>query len=543
MITILLTTLALDAVPVPSKIADVTLYPDTALVHRTATISGAGTFVVQGLPAGIDADNVRVRCDGGDVLDVQVKRRQEKKAPDARVQGLREKVETLTREKQVLDDELALASGVVTHLQKLLALDAPARDSAQAPNGPGTLASYGAHWTFATTELASATKAARAVAWRVEDKARELAAAQQELGALSGGGNVTVHDVEVEVAGRAPRALDVEYFVGGTGWQPLYDLRTASDLSKVALGYRARITQTTGEDWNDVGVALSTAQPQKGAQGPDAQPIWLTLEQERYGGGFATLERGSSEDRRALRYEVKDKSNEPAATAAPRPFATVESQGLSVRFQLAQKETIPSRGEPTTVLVGAADLAITPERMCVPALDPTVWLRAKAKNTSAWTLLPGAAAVFFGNDYFGEAQIETIQPGQELTLHLGADPSVTVKREQIEDLVKEPGFLSSRKSKIDTWRVAFENHGAVGARLDGSIDVVVRESLPKSRDDRVEVELSKSEPARSTDERWKLDEKDKGFLTWVLRVPKNGKADLVWQTTITFPKDVTLVRE
>ena len=44
---------------------------------------------------------------------------------------------------------------------------------------------------------------------------------------------------------------------------------------------------------------------------------------------------------------------------------------------------------------------------------------AKAKNTSPWTLLPGNAAVFFGNDYFGDARIETIQPGQELTLHLG----------------------------------------------------------------------------------------------------------------------------
>jgi uncharacterized protein (TIGR02231 family) len=158
-------------------------------------------------------------------------------------------------------------------------------------------------------------------------------------------------------------------------------------------------------------------------------------------------------------------------------------------------------------------------------------------------LLPGPAAVFFGNDYFGEAQIGSIQPGQELTLHLGADPAVTVEREQIEDLVKEPGFLSSRASKIDAWRVRLENHGAVGANPDGSIDVIVRESLPKSKDERVEVKLSKAEPAPSDAERWKQDRADKGFVTWTLRVPRDGHQDLVWQTTITHPKDVVLVRE
>ncbi|MBK7876812.1 MAG: DUF4139 domain-containing protein [Planctomycetes bacterium] len=529
-----------DATPVESRIVDVTLYPSTALVHRTAALSGAGTFVVRGLPAGIDAENVRVRCDGGDVLDVQVKRRSEKKAPDARVQSLRERVDRLAREKQALDDDVALASRAVAHQQGLLAVDAAPRDSAASSS-----TAWSAHWDFVSTELATATKAARAAAWKAEDKGRELASAQQELGQLSGGGNVTVHDVQVEVVGAAPRALDVEYFVPGTGWEPLYDLRAASDLSKAQLGYRARVVQQSGEDWNDVGVALSTAQPQKGAQGPDAEPIWLAVaEQDLHRGlGYLSVEKRKSGAAR-LREELKDQeSDDKAGAPAERPFATVESQGLSVRFQLAQKETILSRAEPTTVLVGAAELAIAPERYCVPALDATVWLRAKAKNTSPWTLLPGTAAVFFGTDYFGDAHIDTIQPGQELTLHLGADPAVTVKREQIEDLVKEPGFLSSRKSKLDTWRVHLENHGGVGANKDGSVDVIVRESLPKSRDDRVEVELSKSEPARSTDERWKQDEKDKGFLTWVLRVPKNGKQDLVWQTTITYPKDVRLIRE
>jgi len=224
--------------------------------------------------------------------------------------------------------------------------------------------------------------------------------------------------------------------------------------------------------------------------------------------------------------------------------AAVENQGLSVRFQLQKPATIQSRDEPTTLLVGNATLAIQAERQCVPALDTTVWLRGKAKNTSAWTMLPGTAAVFFGADYLGPAQIGTVQPGQELVLHLGADPALIVKREQIEDQSKGPGFLSSRSSDVKSWRVHLENHGALGAAADGSIEVILRESLPRPRDERVEVELSKSSEKESDLVRWKQDREERGIHTWVLRVPAGEKGlDFVWQRTITFPKGLRLAFE
>ena len=58
--------------------------------------------------------------------------------------------------------------------------------------------------------------------------------------------------------------------------EPRYDLRTASDARSVELGYRAEVRQQTGEDWTEVELALSTAQPHLGARGPDPEPIWLS---------------------------------------------------------------------------------------------------------------------------------------------------------------------------------------------------------------------------------------------------------------------------
>jgi hypothetical protein len=110
-------------------------------------------------------------------------------------------------------------------------------------------------------------------------------------------------------------------------------------------------------------------------------------------------------------------------------------------------------------------------------------------------------------------------------------------------MAKGPGFLSSRAEKIEGWRVHVENHGAVATRANGAVSVIVREVLPRSRDERIEVELSKCEPKVSKDERWKQDLDEKSIHTWVLDVPKGGATDLVWQATISYPKGAELVRQ
>ncbi len=556
MLALLLSLALSDPTPVPSRIQDVTLYSSTALVRRTAELPGGGKFVLQGLPNALDRNNVRVRCQGGDVVDVEVRERIVDKVPTARVQELRDKLVGLQREMKVLEDGLGVLKSMQAHLDHLMGLSA-AELNRDVQGGKPTVEAWSASWKFISDRLADNVTATREAQWKIEEKGKQIQEVEAELGRCQGAGTVGLYDVVVEVVAPGKASLDVEYMVSRTGWQPAYDLRASRDLAKVELTYRARVWQQTGEDWDDVELMLSTARPQMGAQGPEPQPVWLSIFQPPPPRAAAPMEvvdrvafeeegkAGAAGGRRklgSLGYSVAKDAAAPEP--ALRPFAAVESQGLSVQFKLAKKETIQSRDLPTTVLVGTGNLAITPERVCVPALDPTVWLRAKAKNTSPWVLLPGTAAVFFGADYLGPAQIETVQTGQELTLHLGADPGITVTRTQTQDLSKGPGFLSSKSSKIEGWRIHFENHGTVGAGKDGAADVILREVLPRTRDDRISVEISKAEPKTSDDERWKKDSEEKGIQTWIVRVPRGEKGtDVLFETTVSYPKGLQVVRE
>jgi uncharacterized protein (TIGR02231 family) len=228
--------------------------------------------------------------------------------------------------------------------------------------------------------------------------------------------------------------------------------------------------------------------------------------------------------------------------SAPRPFAAVESQGLSVRFHLPRRESLSSRPEPTRVLVGQQSLEVSPEYWCTPALDLSVWLRGKAVNSTEWTILPGRAAVYFGADYLGHAQLGAVQPGEDFTLHLGPDPSLTLERVQTENLAKQPGVFGSRVTQVDAWRIKLKNNGALVSGADGAATVFVREALPRATDDRIKVELADAKPEPSKDERWKKDREEKGFITWTVQVPRGGETAITWRVTVSFPEGMRISR-
>ena len=74
--------------------------------------------------------------------------------------------------------------------------------------------------------------------------------------------------------------------------------------------------------------------------------------------------------------------------------------------------------------------------------------------------------------------------------------------------------------------------------------MIVRDVLAKASDDKIEVEISKTEPKPSDDARWKQDREEKGIVTWVLRVPTGTKgADVVFETEVSYPKGAKLVRQ
>ena len=531
-----------EPAPIRAPIVEVTVFPGSALVRRHAEIAGGtGRFVLAGLPRSMDPESVRVRCSGAEVIGTETRERFEKSVPDARVEELRLRSRDVTRELATLNDELGVLEQVAAHLARLADAPLGAGDKQATTN---SREAWAKNLEYISQGMLANRAALRDTRARVEACEVRAADIETELGAADGGQGVHLRDVVVEVDGGAGAAvLDIEYVVAHAGWSPLYDLRTAPDARSVELGYRARVWQRSGEDWTDVEMSLSTAQPRLGAQGPDPDPIWLSvLEVERKrgakskSGGIFNPDPAASE-----KYKDSDGGDpEVSGSPAPRPFASVDSQGLSLRFRLAKREDVQSRPEPSTVLVGQQRLDVTPEYFLAAELDPNVWLRGKCVNTSP-LVLPGSAAVYFGADYLGQARLEAVQPGAEFVLHLGFDPAFTVERTELENLIEGPGVFGSKATHRQVFRVRIANSGAAVARADGSALVFVREALPKTTDERIDVELVKPSAKPSDDARWKREREEQGVITWQLAVPRSGETVLEYAREVSYPSKATVV--
>jgi uncharacterized protein (TIGR02231 family) len=519
-----------------APIAEVTVFPGSALVRRSAQVqSGAGRFVVSGLPAGLMPESVRVRCSGAAVVGTETRSRFQPSVPDTRIAELRQREQALRRELVALQDDAHTLEAVQAHLRRSLEAPAPpAREDAPAI----ALRAWSSNLEFVTGELARSNAGRRSLARSIAEVEVRLADVAAELGRSQSGEGVNLVDVVVELAGGSGAAqLDVEYLVAGASWEPIYDLRASTDGRKVELGYRASVAQSTGEDWNEVALALSTATPRLGAQGPDPEPIWLSLTHPRPAAAPGERQRAVSRQ-----HDAEELEGESDRDSGAWQFeARVESQGVSMRFALARRETILSRPDATSVLVGQATLESTPEYFCAPELDSTVWLRGRTVNSSAWTLLPGRASVYFGADYLGSAAIASVQPGAEFTLHLGPDPALAVERVVLEDTLLEAGLFSSNVTRRQSFRVRIENHGAAIAGADGAAAVFVREGLPRSRDERIEVELSSPRNKPLSDARFAKEREERGVVTWLVSVPKNGEATLEVTRKIAYPEGATLL--
>ena len=525
---------------IASAIAAVTVYPGQAMVTRKGQAPGRGSFVFSGLPSSLQPDSVRLKGEGMEVMGVEVRDRWVSEVADERLAAVGVELKRLNRELVALQDDRGSLSEMEEHYRKLLSPSktSPAKADDGAPDPDAWLQSA----TFLGGRLTATRHKLRESGWAIEDKQAEIKTLDLERSRAHQGRGHQVFDVIVELDAPGPGEVTLEYIVFGAGWTPVYDLRAGGDLDQVELTYRAEVLQQTGEDWNDVDLALSTSEPEFGAQAPELAAYWLSLRNP-----YAPHELArSARPEAAAGYSYSEHSDSDFKAVTNNVFnpaafyASVQSTGASLRYTITRPETIPSRPGTSRVLVGRSAMDVDPEHYCVPSLDEKVWLRGMTTNTSPWVMLPGQASVYFGGDYVGLAQIGSVRLGEEFPLHLGVDPALKVERIALEKKVSTSGFFGSRTSVTNGWRIRFENGGAVGAKPDGSVDVIVRESLPRSNDERLEIEVDLVMPALSKDARWQQDREEKGFLTWVFNVPGKSEASIEWRSKMTFPEDLVL---
>ena len=82
--------------------------------------------------------------------------------------------------------------------------------------------------------------------------------------------------VKVDVKNVTTCEFELQYVVNNAGWYPTYDIRSKNIEEPIELRYKANIHQNTKEEWKNVQLKLSSADPNAGSVAPQLRTYFLS---------------------------------------------------------------------------------------------------------------------------------------------------------------------------------------------------------------------------------------------------------------------------
>lgn len=325
--------------------------------------------------------------------------------------------------------------------------------------------------------------------------------------------------VTVDAENATAAEFEVSYVVSRAGWQPVYDLRAVNTKNPVLLSYKANVFQSTGEEWKNVKLTLSTANPNLGGLKPELTAQVLDFLQvvhyrdsyKRAKSAPAAMERNDAGPEAALA---------EAETVAD--FVSTIETAVNTAFAISIPYTVTSSNKPTLVDIGRHELQANYEYAAAPKLDPDAFLIARATGWEELNLLPGEASVFFEGTFVGKTFIDPRSVRDTLSVSLGRDKRIVVKREKVKDLTARQ-FIGANVRETKGFDISVRN------TRQEPITIVVEDQVPVSRNTQIEVTLIDSGGAK-----WN---RDTGKLTWTLTLKPSETRKVIFKYEVKYPKD------
>jgi uncharacterized protein (TIGR02231 family) len=225
------------------------------------------------------------------------------------------------------------------------------------------------------------------------------------------------------------------------------------------------------------------------------------------------------------REEQVEHARAPGDEAAPDSAQGLRAraQGLSVQLEVPKAADVPGDGAPVRLFVGAVRMKAQFAYRAVPKLMPHVFRVAQVKNAAPYPLLPGPLDAFRQQGFMGKYALERVPQGGLFQLTFGAEETLRVERQVVEEVKREAGLFGNKKRFLYGYRFELANHGPKAREVE------VAEHLPVSELDDVTVSVD----ARTT-AGYALEKSD-GIATWKVPLKPGDKKKLELSYRVEVP--------
>jgi uncharacterized protein (TIGR02231 family) len=268
--------------------------------------------------------------------------------------------------------------------------------------------------------------------------------------------------------------IKCNYLVGSAGWIPMYDLNVENTRQPVAMTYKASVFQTTGFDWKNVDMTISTSNPSLNNNRPILAPRFVDY---------------VSYTLTAVQSVIATNSmyiaNRTDTVSAPDPFSYVvnaHETDVQVQYEIDIKQTIPSDGKQHICKLQNYSVPATYRYHTVPKLETAAFLLARITDYGQYNLLAGKANVFFEDTYVGQVDLNPQVTGDTLLVSLGRDEKIVVSRTRIYEKTGKKVLSGVQKENFAYVITVRNNKGF-------PIEIEVLDQIPLSRRKEIAVKL------------------------------------------------------
>lgn len=518
-----------------TRISEVVVYVDRARITRLGEISvepGAVALEISDLPGKLNPESLRATARGtarARLLGVQAQRQHPLEAPQEAIRALEKSLEEVQDQRRVLDGRIELAGQNRQALVKLLGetqtyATALAAGEMSLDRGLDTLDTFRTRAERLDSDVQSFL-----VEKRLLERREQQLAAELEKYRTARKGTLLSARIELEVTSPGKLAVALSYIVPEAGWQPLYDLRFTTDTEKpeLELGYLGQIIQRTGEDWNQVNLTLSTARPALAGRAPELKP-WVIQPQPPIVMREKPVAMPASMPALKASMAKADALSLMTAEVAPveEAVAQVEAAGAAVVYRIPQQVSIPADGSPHKVTVARIGLQPELDYLTAPRLVSAVYRRARIRNESKYTLLPGSVNLFDNEEFLGVTRLDLIAPQGEIEIFLGVEDRLRVEREA-RRLEVDKRLIGSRRKVITGFMIELEN------LLPGNARLTLQDQIPVAGHEEIKVRLEESIPHPTR-------QSEMNILDWDLTLEPGEKRLIRFDYSVEYPQSMDL---
>lgn len=326
-----------------------------------------------------------------------------------------------------------------------------------------------------------------------------------------------------EIAGNID--FEISYLTNNASWKPFYDLRATNVTDPINMLYKANVLQSTGIDWKKVKLTLSSGNPNQNNQQPELN-AWFLSYNMPYKDDVNLKEYAKPAARELSDVVVTSMGLSKQKKSLGYATSTVQAQDvenqLNVSFDIDVPYDILSNGKPHSVALKEIKLPASYKYYAAPRIEKEAFLIAEINDYSKYNLLQGEANIIFEGMYVGKTNINPNQVSDTLSLSMGRDKKISIKREKVVDK-SGTKFLSAKKEQTFTFDITIRNN------KKETVEMLLKDQYPLSTDKEIEIELLQNDNAKINTET--------GILTWTLSLKSQETKKIRISYKVKYPKD------